>query len=259
MSAYEQRKLLEQLMGAEALDPKAATKRTKVDLNNPKICKAYLVDFCGYNLLSSTKSDWGTCPNFHQEQYKIEYATQKAKGREFPEFEQEFERHLAKFVNDCNRKREQAEVMLRKTPEDIAKLQKATKELEEIDTSINLMLQEINSLSQSGQLSFAFIEQEKLKVKRTEKEMKEREIRTLSEKSGGSGHQKLQVCQTCGAYLSRLDNDKRLADHFMGRMHKGFVTIRAAYEEIRAKNAKRREQNNNNISSNNKRKRSLRY
>ena len=29
---------------------------------------------------------------------------------------------------------------------------------------------------------------------------------------------KLQVCDVCGAYLSRLDNDRRLADHFAGKV-----------------------------------------
>ena len=33
----------------------------------------------------------------------------------------------------------------------------------------------------------------------------------------------LQVCDVRGAYLSRLDNDRRLADHFYGKMHHGSI------------------------------------
>lgn len=32
--------------------------------------------------------------------------------------------------------------------------------------------------------------------------------------------------QVCGAFLSMYDNDRRLADHFGGKLHIGFVTIR---------------------------------
>lgn len=40
----------------------------------------------------------------------------------------------------------------------------------------------------------------------------------LQETSGASGHQKLRVCDICGAYLSILDSDRRLADHFGGKV-----------------------------------------
>ena len=37
----------------------------------------------------------------------------------------------------------------------------------------------------------------------------------------------LSICmQVCGAFLSMYDNDRRLADHFGGKLHIGFVTIR---------------------------------
>lgn len=56
---------------------------------------------------------------------------------------------------------------------------------------------------------------EALKV---EKADKERELQQLTETSGASGHQKLRVCDVCGAYLSVLDSDRRLADHFGGKV-----------------------------------------
>ena len=39
----------------------------------------------------------------------------------------------------------------------------------------------------------------------------------MTDTSGASGHQKLRVCDVCGAYLSVLDSDRRLADHFGGK------------------------------------------
>ncbi|KAH9563233.1 hypothetical protein CY35_05G114600 [Sphagnum magellanicum] len=38
--------------------------------------------------------------------------------------------------------------------------------------------------------------------------------------------QKLRVCDICGAFLSIYDNDRRLADHFGGKLHLGYMQIR---------------------------------
>jgi hypothetical protein len=37
---------------------------------------------------------------------------------------------------------------------------------------------------------------------------------------------KLRVCDICGSFLSVLDSDRRLADHFMGKQHVGFQAMR---------------------------------
>lgn len=58
----------------------------------------------------------------------------------------------------------------------------------------------------------------KAEALKTEKLEKERELQQLIETAGASGHQKLRVCDICGAYLSVLDSDRRLADHFGGKV-----------------------------------------
>ena len=37
--------------------------------------------------------------------------------------------------------------------------------------------------------------------------------------------QKLRVCEVCSAYLGIQDNDRRLADHFGGKLHLGFIAM----------------------------------
>ena len=75
-------------------------------------------------------------------------------------------------------------------------------------------------------------EQVKMRQAKQAKEERERELRALSDMAGPSGHQKLQVCDVCGAYLSRLDNDRRLADHFYGKMHLGYAQMRKTAEAL---------------------------
>jgi RNA-binding protein Luc7-like 2 len=45
--------------------------------------------------------------------------------------------------------------------------------------------------------------------------------------------QKLRVCDVCSAYLGIHDNDRRLADHFGGKLHLGFIQLREKLDELR--------------------------
>lgn len=44
--------------------------------------------------------------------------------------------------------------------------------------------------------------------------------------------QKLRVCEVCSAYLGIHDNDRRLADHFGGKLHLGFIKIREKLSQL---------------------------
>ena len=87
-------------------------------------------------------------------------------------------------------------------------------------------------MGEEGQVNMAVTEFFTIRQKKQQKEERERELKSLSDTGGPSGHQKLQVCDVCGAYLSRLDNDRRLADHFYGKMHLGYAQMRKSYEAL---------------------------
>lgn len=83
-----------------------------------------------------------------------------------------------------------------------------------------------------GSVAEAYTEFHAIRQAQHQKDTYERELKALSDTSGPSGHQKLQVCDVCGAYLSRLDNDRRLADHFFGKMHLGYAKMRETYNAL---------------------------
>ncbi len=76
---------------------------------------------------------------------------------------------------------------------------------------------EVEALGEQGQIEESLAELAKADALKEEKAQKEKELHNAQENSGASGHQKLRVCDVCGAYLSTLDSDRRLADHFGGR------------------------------------------
>ncbi|KAM7497652.1 hypothetical protein LguiA_022066 [Lonicera macranthoides] len=45
--------------------------------------------------------------------------------------------------------------------------------------------------------------------------------------------QKLRVCDICGAFLSVYDSDRRLADHFGGKLHLGYMQIREKLADLK--------------------------
>jgi hypothetical protein len=85
--------------------------------------------------------------------------------------------------------------------------------------------------------------------------MEQRELKLFEVGSGATQTQKLRICYRCSASLSIFDSDRRLADHFAGKviillcfytiskkiiltrdfkMHLGFVKIRETLEELKA-------------------------
>ncbi|XP_050384270.1 uncharacterized protein LOC126800890 [Argentina anserina] len=50
--------------------------------------------------------------------------------------------------------------------------------------------------------------------------------------------QKLRVCDICGAFLSVYDSDRRLADHFGGKLHLGYMQIREKLADLQAEKNK---------------------
>lgn len=139
-------------------------------------------------------------------------------------------RDLQKYIDDCNRRIDVAQRRLEKTPDEIRQTNMLLKAIGEFNATIETGLLEIQILGEEGQVSRAYEEFFRVRQTMVAKSEKERELKALSDTSGPSGHQKLQVCDVCGAYLSRLDNDRRLADHFYGKMHLGYAQMRKTYD-----------------------------
>ncbi|MDI1489657.1 MAG: splicing factor [Ramalina farinacea] len=225
--AAEQRKLLEQLMGAGQ-----SSRNAQLSLSDPKVCRSYLVGTCPHDLFTNTKQDLGLCPKVHSEPLKTEYESKDAAEKSRLGFEYDYMRDIGRYIDDCNRRIDGAQRRLEKTPDEIRQTNELLKQISDLTHSINTGLLEIAILGESSSISLAVAEHHKIRVAKAAKEEKERELKALSEHSGPSGHQKLQVCDVCGAYLSRLDNDRRLADHFYGKMHLGYAQMRRTAEGL---------------------------
>ncbi|EGW30674.1 U1 snRNP protein [Spathaspora passalidarum NRRL Y-27907] len=229
--AEEQRKLLEQLMGKET-----SIRRKDPELTSPKVCPSFVVGTCPHDLFVGTKNDLGKCPQLHLQKHKLEYEYRtKTLSEKFPELEYEYYKQLQQYIHELDRNLAIAQKRLQHTPEEKEKIEKVTKELDELDVTIGLMMQEIEYLIKNKETTKTLLQSIRLDELCKEREVLAESARTIAENVGQTSQQKLQVCEGCGAYLSRLDSDRRLADHFIGKIHLGYVQMRQAYDELHHK------------------------
>lgn len=244
--AAEQRKLLEQLMGEQLLAAPGTLRQPALTITDPKVCRSFLCGGCPHDLFTNTKQDLGSCDRMHLPNLREEYLAATEEQRRDWGFEFDYQRDIGKYVNECDRRIEGAQRRLEKTPEEIRQTNALLKQILDLGRTIEAAMIEVEIMCELGAVNMGVQEFHNLKLKKVQKEERERELKALSDTSGPSGHQKLQVCDVCGAYLSRLDNDRRLADHFFGKMHLGYAQMRKEYDrlskELKGRQPPRREE-----------------
>ncbi|KAK2873441.1 hypothetical protein FQN49_002364 [Arthroderma sp. PD_2] len=118
--AAEQRKLLEQLMGADQLiGGPSSGRNAQVPITDPKVCRSYLAGTCPHDLFTNTKQDLGPCPKLHNEGLKTEYDAASSHDKAKWGFEYDYLRDMQKYIDECNRRIDSAQRRLEKTPDEI--------------------------------------------------------------------------------------------------------------------------------------------
>ena len=218
----------EQLMGTPT---GVASIESQYEITDERVCKSFLCGGCPHDLLS-TKSAIGPCQFTHSEKLKTQYeAASEEQKREWG-FEFNYLSHIQNYIRQCDATIAQASKRLEKTAEEARASAALLEAIKELNEENDLGVEELKVLASLGQVNLAFKDYFYLRQNRALKAEKERELRNINDTSGSSGHQKLQLCDVCGAYLSRLDNDRRLADHFWGKMHMGYAQMRETAKRL---------------------------
>jgi len=141
---------------------------------------------------------------------------------------------LAVFVADADRKTEQARKRLAETQEELStEVSMKADRVHELAEKIGESLAKAEALGAEGLVEESMKLMEEVEALRREKSEAEAEYRS-SIPAATYQQQKLRVCDVCCAYLGIHDNDRRLADHFGGKLHLGFIKIRDTLKEFQA-------------------------
>ncbi|XP_048089528.1 putative RNA-binding protein Luc7-like 1 isoform X1 [Alosa pseudoharengus] len=229
MSAQAQmRALLDQLMGT-ARDGDETRQRVK--FTDERVCKSHLLNCCPHDILSGTRMDLGECSKIHDLALRADYEIASKERDLF--FELDAVDHLESFIADCDRRTELAKKRLAETQEEISAEGAAKAEkVHELNEEIGKLLAKAEQLGAEGNVDEAqkvLQEVEKVRIKKKDAEEEYRNSMPAS----SFQQQKLRVCEVCSAYLGLHDNDRRLADHFGGKLHLGFIQIRDKLEALK--------------------------
>ncbi|CAL8283523.1 unnamed protein product [Merluccius merluccius] len=229
MSAQAQmRALLDQLMGT-ARDGDETRQRVK--FSDERVCKSHLLNCCPHDILSGTRMDLGECSKIHDLALRADYEIASKERDLF--FELDAVDHLESFIADCDRRTELAKKRLAETQEEIsAEVAAKAEKVHELNEEIGKLLAKAEQLGAEGNVDEAQkVLQEVEKVRTTKKDAEEEYRNSMPASS--FQQQKLRVCEVCSAYLGLHDNDRRLADHFGGKLHLGFIQIREKLDQLK--------------------------
>jgi len=211
-----QRKLLDSLMGK---DRNGDTEITTKHFTDEDVCKNYLCGLCPHDLFRNTKMDDGECSLKHSDVLRQDYDAAVKKGERFP-YERDLMITLEGIVQDCNRKIDRAKQRIQNTPGDQETASKAA--------AVQALYAKAMELGEEGKIQ----ESEELLLKA--EEMKN-EQEDEDSKSGTTQQEKLRVCEICSAFLSIYDSNRRLADHFGGKLHIGYLQVRERLDSLKEK------------------------
>jgi RNA-binding protein Luc7-like 2 len=195
--------------------------------------------------------DLGDCPKVHSAVLKAEY--EEARKKKDYGYSRELERFIEQLISECDRKITRA----RKRLEDVSDAPQD----EELKNEIKRLYEKAEELGAAGDIdeSLQLMKQaEELKTQKSLPQVKKKKkkktsllsyflsnmLTTLSTLQTAdplesiptgptSQQQKLRVCDVCGAFLSIYDSNRRLADHFGGKLHMGYKTIREKLQELK--------------------------
>uniref|UniRef100_A0A8C2C5F5 RNA-binding protein Luc7-like 1 n=1 Tax=Cyprinus carpio TaxID=7962 RepID=A0A8C2C5F5_CYPCA len=229
MSAQAQmRALLDQLMGTSRDGDET---RQRVKFTDERVCKSHLLNCCPHDILSGTRMDLGECSKIHDLALRADYEIASKERDLF--FELDAVDHLESFIADCDRRTELAKKRLAETQEEIsAEVAAKAEKVHELNEEIGKLLAKAEQLGAEGNVDEAQTVLQEVERVRTKKKDAEEEYRN-SMPASSFQQQKLRVCEVCSAYLGLHDNDRRLADHFGGKLHLGFIQIREKLEQLK--------------------------
>merc|ERR1719189_1949440 len=174
--------------------------------------------------------DLGECPKIHDLALRADY--QQAASARDCFYDVEATEHLRAFIEDCDRRTELAKKRLAETQEELsAEVSSKAEKVHELSETIGKKLAQAEQAGAEGKVEESMKFMEEVDDIRKKKVAAEQEYRN-SMPASSYQQQKLRVCEVCSAYLGIHDNDRRLADHFGGKLHLGFIKIREKLEKL---------------------------
>jgi len=229
MSAHDQMKMmLDELMGTSRNGENSAS---RIKFYDSRVCKSFLLACCPHEILQSTRMDIGECSKIHDVALRPDYEAASKTKDYF--YDIDAMDHLQSFITDNDKRTETAKQRLEETQEELsAEVTSKANKVHELGEAIGKKLAAAELKGAEGHVEESMTLMEEVEDLRKQKAAAEQEYRNSMPVSSYQ-QQKLRVCDVCSAYLGIHDNDRRLADHFGGKLHLGYIKIREKLDELK--------------------------
>merc|ERR1719309_173790 len=232
--------MLDQLMGTARNGPEEGSAAKGIKFQDPRVCKSFLKACCPHEILASTRMDLGECSKVHDLALRADF--EKASESKDYFYDVDACEHLKSFIDDCDRRTELAKKRLAETQEELsAEVTSKMEKVHNLQETIAVKLAAAEEAGAAGKVEESLKLMEEVEELKKKKLLAEQEYRN-SMPASSYQQQKLRVCEICSAYLGIHDNDRRLADHFGGKLHLGYIKIREKLEELKLTVDARREE-----------------
>ncbi|GMR44119.1 hypothetical protein PMAYCL1PPCAC_14314, partial [Pristionchus mayeri] len=232
--------MLDELMGSTR--NANAGEKIEIDFTGPEICKDFLVAFCPHDIFRNTKNDLGYCPLKHDVNAKKLY--EESARRYKCGYEERFLNRVSEMDRDVRRKIDKNEKRLVITQtsneeETFGKLKETQEEkMNDLLKKIDEKMEEAEKAGVEGNVNLAQSLVEEANKLREERDQCEVEGRQLLERFhhledvANSLNKPMKVCQICGCFMLVNDAQSRIDDHFSGKLHIAYATIRDILETL---------------------------
>ncbi|CAF0841746.1 unnamed protein product [Adineta ricciae] len=218
------------LLSAISYTGRSRVSKSSMSFEDRRVCRPFLLNCCAHEILAGTRVDLGECPKVHEYALRADY--ERAALTRNLHYERDALDVLTQFVADADRKTEHAKRKLRETQEELGEeAARKMNAIHELGEQIGTKLARAEELGAEGNVDESMKLLDEVEQLRKEKVDSEQEFRATMPASTYQ-QQKLRVCEVCSAYLGIHDNDRRLADHFGGKLHLGFIQIREKLADL---------------------------
>ncbi|KAI9074220.1 hypothetical protein K1719_043785 [Acacia pycnantha] len=240
-----QRALLDELMGAARNLTEEEKKGYKeVSWDDKEVCGFYMVRFCPHDLFVNTRSDLGPCPRIHDPKLKESFEKSPRHDAFVPKFEAELSQFCEKLVMDLDRRVRRGRERLAQDVEPAPPPPLTTEKSEQLsvlEEKIKNLLEQVESLGESGKVDEAEALMRKVETLNAEKtaltqQPQNDKVMMLAQEK------KMALCDICGSFLVANDAAERTQSHVTGKQHVGYGMVRDFINEYKAAKEKAREE-----------------
>mmetsp|Transcript_9482 Transcript_9482/g.28518 ORF Transcript_9482/g.28518 Transcript_9482/m.28518 type:complete len:334 (-) Transcript_9482:254-1255(-) len=229
--ADEMRAMLDQLMGADRNLPPEEQNKPKPPrrLDDPKLCKNYLLGFCPAEEFQRTKHDFGQCTLDHDNEAKAQWEKLSDDEKDRFGYERALRAVLEDMMDDLRRKIQRNESRLKQQA--VPSLPSAEQDkLDVMSKRIADLVAESEKLGEEGDVDGSQAAAQQAETLKAQKARNEAEAATRGG-SGGRGATTQYVCQISAVIVD--NSETRIKDHLSGRNYKSWVRAHEALKGLK--------------------------